>query len=80
MKDIRKHKKVYIEWADAFSEMGWKDSEDIDDTLLCVSIGFLVKETKNSIAISTTINRDGDYTDPLVIPKGMICKRKRILL
>jgi hypothetical protein len=80
IKDIRKHPKIYIEWCDAFTEFGWTEKDTIGENLLCVSIGFLVRENKTSIAVSTSINIDGEFADPLVIPKGMIVKRKRIMV
>lgn len=78
MKDIRKHPKVYVEWFDAFSDMGWKSPSEIDSHLVCITIGFLVKEDKDGITISCTINNNGEFTDPLTIPRGMIRRRKSI--
>jgi len=77
-KDIRKTPKLYIEWMDAFSDEGWKSDDEIETVFRCSSIGYLIKEDKNSVCISTTMGRNGQCIDPLSIPKGMITKRKRI--
>lgn len=79
------YKLVYIEWEDSrlpTSKWSWlSDYEDIE-TVTCVSIGYLIKETKTAIALASDF---GDITQEEMqvtgisqIPKSAI-RFKRIL-
>lgn len=73
----------YIEWDDAGSpRMGWISTDYAKEfcrTLLIRSCGFLIKETKDHVLLTSHFNEEGEYVHtPMSIPKSRILKRKRI--
>lgn len=72
-----KYKKVHIEWVDSSSTRGWNYMPEFkDQELIVVSIGFLLKETKSDVTISTSYTPYGSAMDPLTIPRCSIKKLK----
>lgn len=72
-------KALYVEWVDALADSGWTKLERVSDIHRCHSIGFLVKETKNSIVLATAVALDEDGNEAnstLAIPKAWIKKRR----
>ena len=71
-------KVYYIEWVDATAAAGWTDCGITP--MPCVSVGFLVEETKKHICLALTTDPDGEevYNALMSIPKGWIKKKKRI--
>ena len=68
-----------ITWCDATSFDEWySDVEDLKP-VKCQTVGYVLKETENYVAIASTKAFDGEYTMIMVIPKGMIEKRVSIL-
>lgn len=80
--DIRKTPKVYVEWIDSYATRGWTHESDLrsDDSFASciVSIGFLVKNTKEFVTISTSVSTNGNLMDPLTIPKVAIKTLKKL--
>ena len=72
--------KVEIEWFDAYEmSAGWHDLEDVLKVKLPImkSLGYVVKETKDSITICADKNADPKEKDRgrcQIIPKGWIKK------
>lgn len=83
-KDIRTTPKIYVEWIDSAALRGWQHGSTLteSETDLCkiVSIGFLIRESKDYITISTSVSSGGSTMDPLTIPKVAIKKLRRIKL
>lgn len=82
-------KLIYIEWADAHTNTaGWRTREEAelwaDETdWIIKECGWLIKETKEYIAIATGLKPENDFEDAQYlnlhkIPKGWIVKRKII--
>ena len=73
-----RHRVVQVEWKDASNMPGWVNEGDTMHPLVHVqSIGWLMKETKEAIWISS--GRDltrGGWTGAIAIPKGWIKKRR----
>jgi len=81
-KDIRETPKLYVEWIDSTAIRGWQHGSSMTDkyaepSKIC-SIGYLIKETKDFITISTSVSNNGNMMDPLTIPKCAITKKKKI--
>lgn len=71
-------KLLYVEWADATTEDGWKDDHSLE-THIIKSVGFLIKTTARDIVIAA------DWSEPesnrrLAIPKAWIQNKKEIVL
>lgn len=78
MKKAKSKKLLYVEWADATTEDGWKDEHNLE-THIIKSVGFLIKTTERDILIAA------DWSEPesnrrLAIPKAWIQNKKEILL
>ena len=72
----------YIEWWDACTEHGWMDLEELnkDNNLTkCVTLGFIVKESKQAIVVSHTIAEDG-FNSYISIPAKWVIVKKRIVI
>jgi hypothetical protein len=79
MKYTSKHKLVLIEWEDSGAGyQGWKPVQSVSGSLTkCVSVGFLIKETKECKVLFPHI--DGDENDlhgagDMTIPCSAITK------
>jgi hypothetical protein len=64
-------------WNDA-SELtaGWTDEIEKDEPQLALSVGFLVRETKDHIVIAMDIDEQGHHNGRSQIPRGMVKKLK----
>ena len=68
-----------IEWVDSYYTAGWKNRvADLPDADTITSVGIVVRETKQSVTISTSVSSFENVVDPLTIPKRAITKRTRI--
>jgi len=74
-------KVIYIEWKDATGAQGWHDAKAELPLALIHSVGWLIRETKNAVTITTGIaQEDGGYMGMQSIPKAGIIKRRYIKL
>ena len=71
--------KIYwCEWLDSQSYHGWQDDSDYS-LAICQSVGFIVKETKEFIALATSTNEE-ESNATITIPKKCILKSKILSL
>lgn len=71
------HKKppklVTVEWVDAHSEDAWTDIEEIDNSpMVCRTVGYLIKETKQTVSVAGTVSDDGQACCIMHIPRAWI--------
>lgn len=75
-------KLVRIDWHDARSlESGWKPIGKAKEMTLeqCVSVGFIVNETKTAITIvSSLTEKEGLCDGEVIIPKGWIVSQQEL--
>jgi hypothetical protein len=71
---------VYIRWADSagMSESHWRSLDQIPEIEICHTVGFLIKETEDSVVVLSTISEAGFYTGDIAIYKGCILEREEI--
>lgn len=74
---------VLIRWVDSTEKLGWDHVENMEEPdMVCVSVGFVMRETKSSITIVHSITGVGteDYagTGQMTIPKSAITDLTRI--
>lgn len=78
--DVRKTKKIYVEWIDSSATRGWTHKTDIEQenvgNLKICSIGYLLRDEKDFITITTSISVNSSAMDPLSIPTCAITKRR----
>jgi hypothetical protein len=66
---------VRVHWLDAYSDGGWKDASEEPKDSPCISVGYLVSETKKYVRLAATVSVDDDgkwHTNAtMAIPRGM---------
>lgn len=70
---------LYVEWVDAVANTGWDTAENADPVHRCKTIGFLIKEDKESMVIASTIS-EKESNARMTIPKAWIKKRRVVKL
>lgn len=81
-------KLIYLEWADAHTNTGWKTEEEAklwaeNTDWIIKECGWLINETKEYIAIATALKPENEYEEKQFlnlhkIPKTWIIKRQII--
>lgn len=70
-----------IEWRDHESRTEWVDNNELDNWLKedmrCVSVGYIVKESKDAIIICAEKSSNKEYSNCTKILKSAIIKLKR---
>ena len=75
--DKYKYKLVHLTWDDAQSDMGWEEVPEKLEPSIAITVGFLIRETKDHLLIASTY--DEDTTNARIqIPKKMILTRKEV--
>ncbi len=69
-----------IEWDDSQSNHGWRSIEEVDEVAGIKSAGFLLREGKNTVTISTSVDEYLHFIDQLTIPRSAIRKIKKVKL
>lgn len=70
---------VEVIWNDASDLIGgWTNEIEHDEPALALSVGFLVKETKEHIIIALDTDGEGNHNGRSQIPRGMV-KKMRVL-
>lgn len=79
---------VWVEWLDSASRRGWSniDVASRDKTLVCRSAGYLLKETRSAVTLSTSICYGEDdrptlvssVLDPITIPRRAVLSLRRL--
>lgn len=79
---MRLPKQVCVVWKDIVATCRWMDDESIEEiaTEVCMSLGFVAKETKETLWLAGTFSPEGDdkWTGVIAIPKGCIVKRQTL--
>lgn len=78
-----KYDLVEIHWGDAWAGAGWRNLEVADDNALpCVSVGYLVRESKAGYILAGNLDISGStyaHTGSTMFrPRGMVTKIKVI--
>lgn len=73
----RKRRWVIVEWMDAQTLAGWSDA--IEAPIAgCVTMGFLIKRTRDKLIIAPTLGTQNVAADRTVIPRGMILSMRDV--
>ena len=74
-----KNKLVIVNYQDPTTWSSWQNPEDVIFTAAeCVSIGWVMEDTKQKLVIFGAMNDLGQISDVTVIPKGCIIKIRTI--
>lgn len=70
---------VEVIWNDASDLIGgWSKEIEADEPALALSVGFLVRETKEHIVIALDTDGEGNHNGRSQVPRGMV-KKMRVL-
>jgi hypothetical protein len=75
---IQKPKTIYLEWMDACSASGWQNFSVDSSPVPLFTVGFLIKEEKDYITLSTTTDKMGQFNGYMTVPKAWIKKRRNV--
>lgn len=65
-------------WRDTSSWGDWHETNHKDDEPIeCVTVGYVVRETKRDLVLAQTFSRGGKVTNTMAIPKSTITSKKR---
>lgn len=69
-----------IEWVDSASSRGWNDIDDnaAHSIVSVYTAGYIVRQDKHSITVTTSITSIGHVMDSLTIPKVAVVSSKRM--
>lgn len=68
---------VEVVWDDATElPAGWSDEVGEIEPALALSVGFLIKETKDHIILALDLDANGHHNGRSQIPRGMVKKLK----
>ena len=66
---------VYVEWDDHCSSNGWNNINHDYSAIKIATIGWIVRESKESLTITTCQSELGNYRDAITIIKSCITHR-----
>lgn len=71
---------IYVEWVDSHHRPGWTTDQAEGRLLVCKSIGWLVKRTKDVLVLSANITDDEDQQrcGDMTIPQRCVKRIKTI--
>lgn len=68
-----------VNWRDSCSLRGWQRLNDPDHTESVISsVGWVIKETKTEVTLTTSVSGHGSVMDALTIPREAITKMTRL--
>ena len=75
----KKHHAYLVTWRDSSTLGGWRLIDDpLHYAVEIWSIGWLVRETKKDIMITTSVSQTGRACDVLAIPREAIVRMKKL--
>ena len=70
---------VWVEWVDSQTQHHWQNPSSIfSEKLECLTIGFVVHETDDTISITSTLAETGTVLDTITIPKCAITRMQEV--
>lgn len=75
-----KHHAYVIKWRDSCSNGGWRrvDTLDREEIAIITSVGWIVRQTKKEITITTSMSDRGNVMDTLTIPREAVTMMTRL--
>ena len=73
-----KQEVMFVEWLDASSTDPWTDIKDLEGTVRCCSVGFVVKRTKDYISLASTWEGTEQACVVIHIPNKMILRKRKV--
>ena len=72
-------KLVLVEWRDSAVQYGWQHADHFDGEIeKCQSVGFLLKETPDSVVLLLSRSNTGNWAEGITIPKLAITRMRKL--
>lgn len=80
MPKFRKLPLIEVEWMDTTTYTGWDSDKDdySEEGLLCRSVGWQLKSSRNSIVITPMRNEDKRCNDRQIIPRACVVSIRKL--
>lgn len=75
---MKKYKLYHVAWEDIASKAGWFELDSEFKTFNCITCGYLIKETKKTITVVSTIGACNQGSHSMTIPKVNVIRKKYI--
>jgi hypothetical protein len=63
---------ILVEWKDAACDSSWQSADTSFKPAMCWTIGLVVQDDEEVLAIAGTITEGGDINQVMIIPRGMV--------
>lgn len=63
---------VLVEWKDAACDSSWQSPPATFSPAMCWTIGLIIQDDDDVLALAGTITESGDFNQVMIIPRGMI--------
>lgn len=73
-----KHHAYIVNWRDSCTHTGWRSQSESLLVSDITSVGWIVKQDKKSVTISTCIADNGDIRSAVTIPREAITRMHRL--
>lgn len=67
-----------VTWIDSCVNNGWRFDDDFPKPSKVKSIGYIIKETKKYIVLTSSKSDVNSYVGPMAIPRSAIIKMEKI--
>lgn len=76
---MKKHHAYIVTWRDSATLPGWQRMAlERDEVSIITSVGWIVRETKTALTITTSISDSGSAMDALTIPREAITRKTKL--
>jgi hypothetical protein len=75
---MKKHHAYVVKWRDSSTLRGWQHIEGDHSVAIITSVGWMVKETKTAVTLTTGISEGGSVCDAITIPREAVTKMTRL--
>jgi hypothetical protein len=71
---VKKYHAYVVKWRDSSTLRGWSSMEGDHSVAVITSVGWMVKETKTALTLTTGISEHGNVCDAITIPRETVTK------
>lgn len=75
---MKKHHAYIVKWRDSSSLRGWQSIDADHSVGIINSVGWMVRETKTAITLTTGISEHGSVCDAITIPREAVTNITRL--
>ncbi len=74
-----RRKLVEVRWIDSTFHTGWRKADrPLPELTICRTVGYMVSDGKKTVVVSMNSEKDGDYSETMVIPRSCVRSVRRV--